>query len=185
MSFWNTLFGTERRRRRRISRNLLAVTRLAKRKGTTAWGLDFDDDSVIEELLLLGLILLDGEYVDDTTFVEDTLPETVELVDTATELTETVPAELEAVAVEEVSELTAESTVTEDTAIRTVELKTPEVEPVAVLPEVVPETSISSGLSSGLSRSSNWASETSSSDSSWSGSSDSGSSFDSGGGRDD
>jgi len=78
MGFLSTLFGREKKRRLRIRRSSVAVRRLARSRGVSPWDLDLQDDSVMEELLILGLILMDGEYVDDVNYVEEEIitPET-------------------------------------------------------------------------------------------------------------
>ena len=64
MGFWSNLFG--RNKKPKISRTCAPVSRLAKKRGCSVYDLDLDDSSIIEELLLLGLILDDnGNYYED------------------------------------------------------------------------------------------------------------------------
>lgn len=70
MGFWSKLFGQKKKVRRPPSRGSLAVQRLARRRGCSVYDLDLYDDSIIEELLLLGLILSDDGYIDDPSWEE-------------------------------------------------------------------------------------------------------------------
>ena len=106
MGLWSWLFGTKkqepvRRTRPTISRSSAAVRRLAARRGVSIWDLDLMyDESIFEELLLLGLLLSDDGscYVDDSNFVEedisgstveDTTEETLEVAPPAGETADT------------------------------------------------------------------------------------------------
>ena len=77
MIFWNWLFGSKQTKqivdqtKPIVPRNSIAVRRLAERRKVSVESLDLYDDSIIKELLLLGLILNnDGScYIDDPEFI--------------------------------------------------------------------------------------------------------------------
>jgi len=78
MGFWSNLFGKKQPAKKKVawpSRKSAAVARLARKRGCSVYDLDLYDDSIIEELLLLGLILSDNGlyYEDDPNWVDETV----------------------------------------------------------------------------------------------------------------
>lgn len=185
MGFFSWLFGTNKKKRPKISRDSRAVKRLARRRGVSVHALDLYDDSIIEDLLLLGLILSDdGDYYyDDPHFIEDASADSLGGIAFEAESSGSFTDETETTTSGETSTDSVEDSNTFDTTPEPVEVKPlpdpppPPVstyEPPVYDPPADPEPS-SSGSS--------WTENTSPS---WGGSFDSGgsSSYDSGGGFD-
>lgn len=150
MGILSIFFGREKKRRLRIERNSVAVRRVAQSRGVSPWNLNLQDDSVIEELLVLGLILMNGEYIDDVNYVEETITSETSIMDEPT------------------ARLTPPESIVEETVLVEPEPVVQTMEAPVEVPSVsAPETS------------SNWTSETPSwSDSSSFDSGDSGGGFD-------
>ena len=61
MGLFNWLFGKKPEEKQFVPRNLKAVKRLALKKGVSINSLDLQDESILEQLMLLGLIFDDTQ----------------------------------------------------------------------------------------------------------------------------